>query len=130
MGGGQVGGAPPAPSTVYRWTTRGSGGRGDGWPSRSPGNRLGDASAPARGSRGQMGALPWEAQPPCGGGGSGRAESFSDWGGFWLSSHPFSCPLSRCDSSLVPRGPEGSDGGLGGRHPQGLGEQPPPHLLL
>lgn len=63
-----AGGWGPA-RRVYRWSR----GRGDGWSFGSPGNRRGDASAPARGSRGQMGGSSLgRPSPPAGAGGAGE----------------------------------------------------------
>lgn len=94
MRGGQVGGDQPAASTDGAEAAVTDG----------PSARLGtDAATRLRQPEGagvRWGVLPREAQPPGGGGGSGRAESFSGWGGSWLSSHPFSRPPSRCDSGL------------------------------
>ena len=98
MRGGQVGGDPPAPSTD------GLRAGAEAAVTDGPPARLGTGAATRlrqpEGAGVRWGALPREAQPPGGGGGSGRAESFSGWGGSWLSSHPFSCPPSRCDSGL------------------------------
>lgn len=97
MRGGQVGGDPPAPSTDGLRRSRG---RGDGWPRRlawEPARRL----RQPEGAGVRWGPLLGRPRPPGrGAGGSGRAESFSGWGGSWLSSHPFSCPPSRRDSGL------------------------------
>lgn len=85
---------------------RAGAGRGDGWPASSPGNRARRRVCASPRELGSDGGPSLRAQPPEGRG-SGRAESFSGWGGSWLfppiPSLVSSQPLRLW--SLVPGGP-------------------------